>query len=86
MNRMLAYMEQLKCVNEELMNEVSLTNKNQSAERKELEGYLSCLTDREKEIFIQMLQARQICRLQKGYAFQVEQLKTMFHLYMIKLV
>ena len=58
MNRMLAYMEQLKCVNEELMNEVSLTNKNQSAERKELEGYLACLTDREKEIFIQMLQGK----------------------------
>lgn len=56
MNRMLAYMQQLKCVNEELMNEVSLTNKNHSGDRKELEGYLSCLTDREKEIFIQMLQ------------------------------
>lgn len=58
MNRMLAYMQQLKCVNEELLNEVSSTNENHNVERKELEGYLSCLTDREKEIFIQMLQGK----------------------------
>lgn len=58
MNRILAYMQQLKCVNEELVNEVSLTNKNHSAKRKELEGYLSCLTDREKEILILMLQGK----------------------------
>lgn len=58
MNRMLAYMQQLKCVNEELLNEVSSTNDNHDVERKELEGYLSCLTDREKEIFIQMIQGK----------------------------
>ena len=39
-----------------------------------------------KRYLYRFFRAIQICRLQKGYAFQVEQLKIMFQLYMIKLV
>lgn len=58
MNRELTYMRQLECVNEELVNESGFEKENQKVERKELDAYLSCLTDREQDVFIQMLQGK----------------------------
>ncbi len=58
MNRMLDYMQQLESINDELIIEAGFDKENPNAERKELDSYLSLLTDREKEIFIQMLQGK----------------------------
>lgn len=58
MNRMIAYMQQMESISEERLNKGGLDEENQDSEKRELEEYLTKLTDREKDVFVQMLRGK----------------------------
>lgn len=55
MNRMVSYMSQLEVICEERGHEISEGKATSDSERGELDAYLDMLTEREKDVFFQML-------------------------------
>lgn len=55
MNRILSYMEQLRTINHERISGVSSAGNGVDVEKQEYDSYLEKLTDRETDVFVQML-------------------------------
>ena len=55
MNRMLSYMEQLKSVNDERIANIFINGSEPDADQQEYDAYLEQLTERETDVFKQML-------------------------------
>lgn len=55
MNRMLSYMEQLQMANNDRISNVLSSDKGVDADRLEFDSYLGRLTEREKDVFVQLL-------------------------------
>lgn len=75
MNRMLAYMHQLEEIQEERLKEGGFVEETQNAEKKELEEYLARLTDREKVVFMQMLQGKTNMQIAEALCLSVGTVK-----------
>lgn len=58
MNRILSYMEQLDKINHERIDCISSDKNRHNTDKKEYEAYLSKLTERERDVFRQMLLGR----------------------------
>ena len=55
MNRMLSYMEQLRSVNDERISNILISESGLDADKQEYDSYLEQLTEREADVFKQML-------------------------------